>query len=101
MPDIASRTLLGGVTPSTFLHRYWQKRALLVHQAIPDFRGCLSPSELFALAGRDYVDSRIVLRERTRWSVLQGPFRASALKALPAFGWTLLVHGVNLHSRSG
>jgi 50S ribosomal protein L16 3-hydroxylase len=101
MSDTASRTLLGGLTPAAFLHHCWQKRALLVHQAIPDFRGCLSPSELFALAGRDDVESRIVLRERMRWSVLPGPFRRSALKTLPARGWTLLVHGVNLHSLSG
>jgi 50S ribosomal protein L16 3-hydroxylase len=98
MPETASRTLLGGLTPAAFLSRHWQKRALLVHQAIPGFRGCLSPSELFALAGRDDVESRIVLRERTRWSVLQGPFRGSALKTLPARRWTLLVHGVNLHA---
>ena len=98
MPETASRTLLGGLTPAAFLSRHWQKRALLVHQAIPHFRGCLSPSELFALAGRDDVESRIVLRERTRWSVLHGPFRGSALKTLPARRWTLLVHGVNLHA---
>jgi 50S ribosomal protein L16 3-hydroxylase len=30
--------------------------------------------------------------------VLQGPFRGSALKTLPARCWTLLVHGVNLHA---
>jgi 50S ribosomal protein L16 3-hydroxylase len=99
MPDTASRALLGGLTPAAFLRRCWQKRALLVRQAIPGFRGCVSPSELFALAGRDDVDSRIVLRERMRWSTLQGPFRRSSLKTLPACGWTLLVHGVNLHSR--
>jgi 50S ribosomal protein L16 3-hydroxylase len=98
MRDTASHTLLGGLAPAAFLRRHWQKRALLVHQAIPGFRGCLSTSELFALAGRDDVESRIVLRERARWSVDQGPFRRSALKMLPARGWTLLVHGVNLHS---
>jgi ribosomal protein L16 Arg81 hydroxylase len=31
MPETASRTLLGGLTPAAFLSRHWQKRALLVH----------------------------------------------------------------------
>lgn len=97
MLEIATRTLLGGLTPARFLRRYWQKRALLVRQALPDFRGVLPQPELFALAGRDDVESRVVLRERRRWSVLQGPFRRSDLKRLPRRGWTLLVHGVNLH----
>lgn len=97
MPDAASRALLGGLTPAAFLRRRWQKRALLVRQAIPGFRGCVSRSELFALAARDDVEARLVLRERRRWSVSEGPFRKTAFKGLPERGWTLLVHGVNLH----
>ena len=97
MSEDATQALLGGLTPATFLRRHWQKRPLLARRAIPGFHGMLLPSDLFALAGRDDVESRIVVRERGRWSVLQGPFRASALKRLPSRGWTLLVHGVNLH----
>ena len=97
MSEDATQALLGGLTPATFLRRHWQKRPLLARRAIPGFHGMLRPSDLFALAGRDDVESRIVVRERGRWSVLQGPFRASALKRLPSRGWTLLVHGVNLH----
>jgi 50S ribosomal protein L16 3-hydroxylase len=97
MPEDATRALLNGLTPATFLRRHWQKRPLLARRAIPGFRGVLRPSELFALAGRDDVESRIVLRERTRWSVWEGPFRKSVFKRLPPRGWTLLVHGVNLH----
>jgi len=97
MSENATRALLGGLTPATFLRRHWQKRPLLVRRALPGFQGALRSSELFALASRDDVESRIVLRERTRWSVLQGPFRNSALKRLPPRGWTLLVHGINHH----
>jgi len=42
-----------------------------------------------------------VLRERSRWTVQQGPFRKSHFKNLPRRRWTLLVHGVNLHLASG
>ena len=96
MPKNATHALLGGLTPAAFLRRHWQKRALLVRQAIPDFRGCLTVPELFVLAARDDVESRIVLRKEGRWSTIQGPFRKSMFKTLPEKGWTLLVHGVNL-----
>ena len=67
--------LLGGATPARFLQRYWQKQPLLIRQAIAGFQGLLSARELFALAGRDDVESRLVLRERRCWTLAQGPFR--------------------------
>src|SRR5713226_5873467 len=94
MPDAAQRALLGGLTASSFLRLYWQKRALLVRRAIAGFRGLLDARELFALAARDDVESRLVVRERSRWSVATGPFRRSHLASMPASNWTLLVHGV-------
>jgi 50S ribosomal protein L16 3-hydroxylase len=97
MPAKESSALLGGLTSAAFLRRHWQKRALLARQAIPGFTGCVTRSALFALAGRDDVEARIVLREGKRWTTLEGPFRRSVQKDLPARGWTLLVHGVNLH----
>ena len=91
------RALLGGATAVRFLSRYWQKRPLLIRQAIPAFRGPLSWTELKALALRDDVESRLVVRERGRWSLAHGPFRSADLRGLPARNWTLLVQGVNLH----
>jgi len=98
MPAFAPDRLLGGLTPPAFLRRYWQKRALLVRAAMPGFRGCVSKQALFACAGRDDVDSRIVMRERGVWSTQSGPFRPSHLRGLPGKNWTLLVHGVNLNN---
>jgi 50S ribosomal protein L16 3-hydroxylase len=60
----------------------------------------MSATELFALAARDDVESRIVLREQRQWSTLEGPFRKAVFRQLPQKGWTLLVHGVNLHRPS-
>src|ERR1700726_1200973 len=76
MSGAADRNLLGGLTPAAFLRRHWQKRALLVRDAIHGFGGLVSPAELFRLAGRDDVESRLVLREGGRWSLAHGPFRA-------------------------
>jgi 50S ribosomal protein L16 3-hydroxylase len=97
MVDPAGDELLGGRSASAFLRRHWQKKPLLVRQAVPGFRGLLSRSELFALAGRDDVESRLVKRVRGRWTLERGPFGAAKLARLPARDWTLLVQGVNLH----
>ena len=97
MTDGAINELLGGLGAAAFLRKYWQKRPLLVRQAVAGFQGFLSRSELFALAGRDDVESRLVRHARGQRTLTQGPFRATDLKLLPARDWTLLVQGVNLH----
>ena len=38
--------LLGGLTPEQFMKRYWQKKPLLVRQALPHFQPLLSRPEL-------------------------------------------------------
>jgi 50S ribosomal protein L16 3-hydroxylase len=97
MADVAIKGLLGGLSASVFLRKYWQKKPLLVRQAVDGFQGLLSRAELFSLAGRSDVESRLVRHGRGRWTLAQGPFRAAELKRLPARDWTLLVQGVNLH----
>ena len=57
----------------------------------------LDRARLFALAGRDGVESRLVVRAGARWSLRQGPFARRALPALATPAWTLLVQGVDLH----
>lgn len=90
--------LLGGKTAHQFLSRHWQKRPLLVRNAIPDFKAVTQAAELFRLAADDDVESRIVSRQRGKWSIAHGPFRAADFKRMPAVDWTLLVQGLNLHN---
>src|SRR5438132_11187997 len=87
-------TLLGGLTPRTFLRRYWQKRPLFVRGALPAFRGVVDEHALAALAARDDVESRLVERSGRRWNTAYGPFTSVSLKKINS---TLLVSGVNLH----
>jgi len=109
--------LLGGLSPAAFMRDYWQKRPLLIRGAFPpvDDGGAplapVTPAELFALAARDDVESRLVVQEdapaapskrRGRaahggWALRHGPFARRALPALQRPGWTLLVQGVDLH----
>ncbi len=93
--------LLGPLGTTAFLERHWHKAPLLVRGAVPAFTGLFSAQELFALARRDDVESRLVVREGARWSLAHGPFRRSDFATLPARNWTLLVQGVNLVHPAG
>src|SRR6185503_11363279 len=75
----------------------WQRKPLLVRNAIPGVRAWPGKRGLFALAQRTDVESRLVSRRGGRWSVDHGPLARTQLARPPARGWTLLVQGVNLH----
>lgn len=90
-------TLLGGLSAEQFLAEYWQKKPLLIRQAIPGFHGLLSPDELAGLACEEDVQSRLISFKRGRWSVESGPFDEKRFVKLPERDWTLLVQGVNHH----
>lgn len=94
--DIA-RPLLGEVALPDFFARFWHKDALLVRHAMPYPGEVVSPNELFALAQREDVESRLVIRDQNHWTLRHGPFRRRELSTLPPRNWTLLVQGVNLH----
>jgi 50S ribosomal protein L16 3-hydroxylase len=88
--------LLGGLSATKFLSQFWQKKPLLVRNAIPDFKGVVQAPELLALSLRDDVEARLVCRRRGTWHMQQGPFSRTQLVRLPKSGWTLLVQGLNL-----
>ena len=79
-----------------FLRRHWQKEPLVARGALREYCAIATRERLMQLARRDDVESRIVIRARGRWRVLHGPFNSRDLARLPARGWTLLVHGVDL-----
>ncbi len=92
--------LLGGMSPQVFMQRHWQKKPLLVRQAMPDFKPVLDRSALFELAADEDVQTRMVIQEPGKtpgWRFKQGPFLRRALPPLKQSGWTILVQGVDLH----
>ena len=96
--DISLATpLLGPLTPGTFMQRHWQRKPLLVRQALPGATPVVDRAQLFERAARDDVESRLITHERGRWALRHGPFRRRALPGLNRSGWTLLVQGVDLH----
>ncbi len=109
-------TLLGGLSPAQFMRRHWQKKPLLVRQAVPGFQPLLSRSELFDLALQEDVESRLIIQQQGQvpsanrarrakasvasgpgWTLGHGPFQKSAFPPVGQPGWTLLVQGVDLH----
>ena len=91
-------SLLGGLSPAQFMRRHWQKKPLLVRQAIAQFTPPVLRSELFALAAQEGVESRLVQQVKDVWKLRHGPFSRRSLPALQQPNWTLLVQGVDLHN---
>ncbi|WP_183722994.1 MULTISPECIES: cupin domain-containing protein [Paraburkholderia] len=89
--------LLGGLSPAQFMKKYWQKKPLLIRQAMPGIEAPLSRDELFALADSDDVESRLITHFRKRWALEHGPFAPDELPTPKTRQWTLLVQGVDLH----
>lgn len=96
--DIATaQPLLGGLSPQTFMQRHWQKKPLLVRQAMAGITSPLARAPLFDLAARDDVESRLIEQTGEGWRLRHGPFARRALPPLSRPGWTLLVQGLDLH----
>ena len=89
--------LLAGLSPARFMQRHWQKKPLLVRQAWPGVAPPLDRTALFALAGEEQVESRLVSRLEGQWQLRQGPFRRRQLPPASRADWTLLVQGLDLH----
>lgn len=87
--------LLGEISPKKFLRDCWQKKPLLIRQALPGFTGLLSREQLVELACRDDAQSRLIVQTKGKWKVKHGPFQPRAFSRLPGTQWTLLVQEVN------
>lgn len=92
-------TLLGGMTPRQFLAEHWQKKPLLVRQAIPGFTGVLDREEIFDLACHPDVESRHIRRHDGEWQLERGPQTRGRLRGKRS-PWTVLVQGINLWSEA-
>jgi 50S ribosomal protein L16 3-hydroxylase len=90
-------SLLGDLSPQTFMRRHWQKKPLLIRQAVPQPSPFVDRATLFELASRDAVESRLIVHDARRWTLRKGPVPRRSLPALGQSGWTLLVQGLDLH----
>lgn len=87
--------LLGMLTPRQFMRRHWQKKPLLVRQAVPQAERLLDRARLFELAASEDTEARLVQQQGGRWRLRHGPFTRLPAQKTPH--WTLLVQGMDLH----
>lgn len=93
----SKRQFLGGLSPATFLARYWQKQPLLVRGALPRYTPPLAPEELAGLACEEEVESRVVTFDGSTWHLETGPFRPTSFPKRGTKNWTLLVQDLDEH----
>ena len=89
-------THLGEISVGRFMREYWQRKPLLVREALRDVAPRIGRAQLFELAARPDVESRLVVQHGTRWSLREGPLARRALPPLRQRRWTLLVQGLEL-----
>lgn len=88
---------LGEISIETFLREYWQKKPLVIRNAIPDFQCPVDADELAGLACEQDIESRLIAFDPSadKWHMEQGPFEESRFASLPEKNWTLLVQAVD------
>ncbi len=83
-------------TLHTFLNEFWQKKPLVLRNALPNFESTLSAEELGGLSLEEEVESRIVIQKGEKdYQLLKGPFTPQTYETLPDSHWTLLIQGVD------
>ena len=88
---------LGDLSLETFLSEYWQKKPLLIRQALPKIKPPIAGDELAGLACEEEVESRLIIQDAVsdQWELTHGPFADATFSALPTTHWTLLVQAVD------
>ncbi|MGB1382710.1 MAG: cupin domain-containing protein [Porticoccaceae bacterium] len=91
---MSSFPVLGDITAQQFLAEYWQKKPLLIRNALPNFQPPVDGNDLAGLALEPDVESRLVVG--SNWQIEHGPFEEQRFQSLPERDWTLLVQAVDL-----
>ena len=91
---MSSFPVLGNISAQQFLAEYWQKKPLLIRNAIPNFQPPVDGNDLAGLALEPHVESRLVVG--SDWQIEHGPFEEQRFQSLPERDWTLLVQAVDL-----
>lgn len=92
--------VLGGITAEQFLSEYWQKKPLLVRNAMPEIANLLEPDDVMELALEEHVTARLIKqkdRDPNQWSVKSSPLLKADFQKMPKL-WTLLVQAVDHYS---
>ena len=86
--------IFGKLTADEFLTNYWQKKPLLIRDAIPDFRSPIDGHDLAGMSLESEIESRLIIGDD--YQLEHGPFDETRFQELPEDNWTLLVQAVDL-----
>lgn len=92
--------VLGGITAEQFLSEYWQKKPLLVRNALPEIINILEPNDVKELALEENITARLIKqkdKDSNQWSVKSSPLIKGDFQKIPKL-WTLLVQAVDHYS---
>ena len=89
--------ILGKTSVDTFLKKYWQKKPLLIRNAIENFQSPITKKDLFNIAQDEEAISRLIEYKQGLWQVKYGPFEKSAFLKKKNAPWTVLVQNINHH----
>ena len=95
-----SLAVLGGITAEQFLNEYWQKKPLLVRNAMPEIIDLLEPDDVKELALEEDVSARLIRQKNknpNEWHVKSSPLTKGDFQKLPNL-WTILVQAVDHYS---
>ena len=90
-----NRHPLGSIGVESFLNEYWQKKPLLIRNALDDIKSPISADELAGLACEEDIESRLIINHSETWQLQHGPFNENTFSQLPPSHWTLLVQAVD------
>lgn len=87
------------ITQEQFLADYWQKKPLIIRQALPGFTPELDSNDIAGLACDELAESRLITGSFPEhdWRIRYGPFTEADFGKLPQTDWTLLVQDVEKH----
>jgi 50S ribosomal protein L16 3-hydroxylase len=87
---------LGNLTPLDFLKNYWNKKPLLIRNAVKNAGEMASLSEFIDMAQDEYFETRMVYESGGEypWQAKAGPFKESDF--IPDALWTLICHNLEL-----
>ncbi len=93
-------TLLGDMEVADFMRDYWQKKPLLVRNALSNLPS-IDPDQLAGFALEADIESRLIIEQpsgpgqNSQWQVLHGPLAEEQFSDLPDSHWTLLIQAVD------
>jgi 50S ribosomal protein L16 3-hydroxylase len=86
--------ILGNLSPQAFLREYWQKKPLLIRNAIPDFNNFLTKKDIIDLSSNEKAQSRLISFEKNEWCLTHGPFKKREISKINTCA-TVLLQNIN------